>query len=200
MRSIRVFLFSFGFAFSISAAVYSADPRTPESEPQIMEIPDASSYLTEEVALNMLRAEKVKASASNEHIPNFWSQCIYSGSGEHGSKVGFTFKFMVWDLFDLANLSSEQLGFNIHFTSGGLPVVGAVRNPPGKATFIFQKEDLTVLMMVAKIRGPKDGAGRHTELVATYQLTDPTLPHQERVDMLLAHARRHYEEWSSQAQ
>ncbi len=173
----------------------AADPRTPESEPQILEIPEAGGYLTEELAREMLGADRVKPNGGNEHIPSFWSQCIYTAVGKSGYRVGFTFKFMVWDLFDLANLSSEQLGFNIHFTSGGLPVVGAVRNPPGKATFIFQKEELTVLMMVSAIRGPEDGAGRHSELVATYQLEDPTITHQQRVDKLLSHARRHYEEW-----
>jgi hypothetical protein len=194
-----LFLFMSGWLTLVSSGV-AADSRTPESEPQVLEIPEACGYLTEELALEVLHADRVKPNGGNEHIPNFWSQCIYSAVGKADHRIGFTFKFMVWDLFDLANLSSEQLGFNIHFTSGGLPVVGAVREPPGKATFIFQKEELTVLMMVSAIRGPEDGAGRHSELVATYQLQDPTISHQERVDKLLAHARRHYEEWIGLAQ
>ena len=185
---------------TLASFTRAAYPRTPESEPQLLEIPEAGGYLTEELALELLRADRVKANGGNEHIPTFWSQCIYSAVGKPGYRVGFTFKFMVWDLFDLANLSSEQLEFNIHFTSGGLPVVGAVRNPPGKAVFIFQKEELTVLMMVSAIRGPEDGAGRHSELVATYQLEDPTISHQQRVDKLLIHARQHYEEWIGRAE
>lgn len=194
-----LFLFMSGW-LALAHSVMAADPRTPESEPQILEIPEACGYLTQELALETLHADRVKPNSGNEHIPHFWSQCIYTAVGKADHRIGFTFKFMVWDLFDLANLSSEQLRFNIHFTSGGLTVVGAVREPPGKATFIFQKEELTVLMMVSAIRGPEDGAGRHTELVATYQLEDPTISHQERVGKLLSHARRHYEEWKTTAQ
>ena len=192
-------LFISGWLALVSSGL-AADPRTPESEPELLAIPEAGGYLTEELAMEFLSADRVKPNGGNEHIPHFWSQCIYSAVGKADHRIGFSFKFMVWDLFDLANLSSEQLKFNVHFTSGGLPVVGAVRKPPGKAAFIFQKEELTVLMMVSAIRGPEDGAGRHTELVATYQLEDPTISHQQRVDKLLAHARRHYEEWISQAQ
>ena len=196
IRILNTSLLAYVISSGLTTQGLAADNRTPENEPQLLEIPNASSYLTEEVPFNLLRAEKVRASAGNEHIPNFWSQCIYSGSGQHGRKAGFTFKFMVWELFDLANLRPEQLEFNVHFTSGGLPVVGSM-GTPGKATFVFEKEDLTVVMMVSGIRGPKDGAGRDTELVATYQLMDPSISHQSRLDKLLSHATRHYQEWRS---
>lgn len=150
--------------------------------------------------MEMMHAEKVRASGGNEHIPTFWSQCIYNAVGKPKRRVAFTFKFMVWDLFDVANLPPQQIEFNLRFASGGIPVVGKVENPPGKATYILQRKDLSALIMISAIRGPQDGAGRETELVATYQLEDSTISHEERADKLLAHARRHFEEWIGQAQ
>jgi len=198
MRCIQITPLSL-FAFlclGIAAQSFAIDERTPESEPQLLEIPNANEYLTEALALGLMRADKVRASAANEHIPTFWSQCLYSGSGNHGRKIGFTFKFMTWELFDLANLQSQQLQFNVHFASGGLPVVDS-KGTPGKATFVFKKDDLTVIMMITGIRGPKDGAGRDTELVATYQLVDPSISHQARLEKLMEHPIKHYEEWKS---
>ncbi len=86
--------------------------------------------MTDMLAKEFFSAERVKAGGGNEHIPTFSGQCIDTAVGKADHRVDFTFKFMVWKLFDLANLRSEQLGFNNHFASGGLPVVGTVREPP----------------------------------------------------------------------
>lgn len=166
-------------------------------EPTLAEIPDACSYLTESAARGFLRVEGVSPSSGNEHIPTFWSQCIYGGRGTSSREVGFVFKFMIWELFDTA-LDPMQLEFNAQFTGGGVPPSSTL-DDPGKVSFTFEDGDRTTLMMVTGMEGPPDNFGRPTEVVATYYLDDPDRPHQEKLDDLLEVARLHVAEWLARA-
>jgi hypothetical protein len=167
-------------------------------EPRFAEIPKASTYLTEQLAAGFLRA-KVREGPANEHIPTFWSQCMYAGVGVRSRDVQFVFKFMLWDLFDVAGLHPQQLLFNVTFAMSNTAPLERL-DDLGKATFIYEKQHASMLLMITGIQGPPDGAGRPTELIATYRLSDPETPHKERVDKLLAQARRHLEEWLAQSQ
>jgi hypothetical protein len=170
---------------------------TAIDEPYLAEVPRACGYLTEAVAADMLRA-KVQASAANEHLPTVWSQCIYAGRGVVGRNVHFTFKYMLHELTDVAKLDPVQLNFNVSFAMRGIPPSATLKDL-GKISFAFEKKDLTVLMVVTGIQGPLDGAGRASELIATYQFSDPDTPHAERLDRLLPHARSHLQEWLARA-
>ncbi|MGI9328993.1 MAG: hypothetical protein ACR2PZ_27495 [Pseudomonadales bacterium] len=168
------------------------------SEPHLLIIPETCSYLTEDLGLALMSVAKSKISHANFHMPNFWSQCIHSGHGVVRRKVSFIFKFMVWDMFDVDNLAREQLEFNAHFASGALPLVARL-DSPGKATMVFEKEDHSVVMLLTGIRGPHDGAGRDSMLVATYSLTNSALDHAQRTARLLDLATQHYAEWLAAA-
>lgn len=163
------------------------------SEPMMAEIPDACGYLTATLASGLVRA-KVRPGPANEHIPNFWSQCVYLGQGVRGRQVSFVFKFMTWDLFDVASLDPEQLEFNAGFVVGNLKP-REKRNDLGKVAFVYEKQARTILLVVTGFQGPPDGAKRPTELVATYELADPETAHDVRLAKLLTEARRHLNEW-----
>lgn len=171
-----------------------AVPANAIDEPLFEEIPNACGYLTEPAAKNLLRVDRVRPSAANEHIPTFWSQCIYSGQGVSGRSVSYVFKFMLYELYDVAKLDPMQLDFNATFTGGGEPFVEKLTNL-GKVSFVFLKKDRTTLMVVTGIQGPPDGAGRPTEMVANYALADPDTPHPQRLDKLRAKAIEHLAEW-----
>jgi len=177
----------------VSPSTAEAAPRAID-EPRFDELPVACSYLTEELAKGLLRAERVKASAANEHISILRSNCEYSGKGVKGRKVGFTFRFMVYDMFDVDALDPMQLEFNAMFAAGGIPMVEKL-DDLGKVSFVFEQRDRTVLMVVTGIQGPLDGAQRPSEFVANYYLNDPDNTQAVRLDKLLAHARRHLDEW-----
>lgn len=184
------------------ALVLAVPPRpavaqAAPDEPVLDEIPDACSYLTEVAARGFLDVEAVSPSAGNEHIPTFWSQCIYGGRGASGGEVGFVFKFMVWDLFDTA-LDPIQLNFNAQFTGGGV-APSRTLDDPGKVTFTFEDGDRTTVMLVTGIQGPHDNFGRPSEVVATYYIDDSDRAHQEKVEELLGVARRHEAEWLADA-
>lgn len=165
------------------------------TEPMMAEIPHACGYLTETLAAGLLRA-KVRAGPANEHIPEFWSQCVYHGQGVRGRQVSFVFKFMTWDLFDVAALDPQQLKFNATFVVGNIPPVEK-RSDLGKVAFVYEKQARTILLVVTGFQGPPDGAGRPTEFVATYELADPDTAHDVRLANLLKEARRHLKEWQA---
>jgi hypothetical protein len=169
------------------------------TEPMFAEIPEACGYLTEELAEGLLRAE-VGAGAANEHLPKIWSQCTYSGKGVVGRQVSFVFKFMLWTLFDVESLDPELLKFNVTFVMGGVPPSEKLTDL-GKVAFTYEKkiQHRTMLLVVTGFQGPPDGIGRPSEFIASYQLADPETPHEERLEKLLAQARRHMAEWQSQA-
>jgi len=176
------------------AATAASGVTGQTGEPLMLEIPDACAYLTEPLARNTLRADRVQASVANERIPTFYSQCTYSGVGVVGRSVSFFFKFMIYDLYDVTKLDDAQLTFNITFTGGGEPPVEQLQNL-GKLSYAFDARDTTRLLVVAGIEGPPDGAGRPTELTAIYELADPDVPYPERLAKLRAFAERHLAEW-----
>jgi len=187
----------FLLAYEPAAAAVASAPSGvtgQTGEPLMLEIPDACAYLTEPVARNTLRADRVQASSANERIPTFYSQCTYSGVGVVGRTVSFVFKFMIYDLYDVEKLDDAQLTFNITFTGGGQPPVERLQNL-GKLSYAFDDRDRTRLLVVAGIEGPPDGAGRPTELTAIYELADPDVPYPERLAKLRAFAERHLTEW-----
>jgi hypothetical protein len=64
-------------------------------------------------------------------------------------------------------------------------------------TFTFDTGDQSMLIMVTGIRGPADGAGRPSEFVGSYRLAHPDMSHEQRLEFLLAEARKHLAEWSA---
>jgi len=176
-------------------AAWPVSAQSTPDEPTLLESPNACSYLTEDAARGFLGVERVRPSAANEHIPDIWSQCIYSGEG--GRSVSFVFKFMIWDLFDTA-LDPIQLDFNAQFTGGGVPP-SEKRDEPGKIAYAFEDRDRTTLMVVTGIQGPPDGFGRPSELVATYLWEGPEGSYAEKLARLLDVARAHVAEWLADA-
>jgi hypothetical protein len=177
---------------SLPGAEKSKAPSTI-TEPVFPEIPNACGYLSAELAANLVRA-RVRPGPANEHIPTFWSQCVYTGQGVIRRQVGFVFKFMLWDLFDVAGLAPEQLNFNATFVVGNIPPLEK-RTDLGKVAFVYEKQGRTTLLVVTGFQGPPDGAKRPTEFVATYYLSDPDTPHDVRLAKLVEQARKHMEEW-----
>jgi hypothetical protein len=178
---------------SLTPGALTAQPSPTVDEPYLAEAPDACSYLTQPVASELLRAE-ARAHVASFHIP-VWSQCLFTGEGR---QVTFSFKFMVWDLFDVATLDRMSIEFNAQFTAGGVAPSETIEDL-GKISFVFEDRALTRLVMVTGIQGAPDGAGRPSEFVATYDLTDPDRPHAEKLAELQDLARRHLAEWLGQA-
>jgi hypothetical protein len=170
-----------------------AQPSPTIDEPYFAEVPNACSYLTQPLATELLETE-ARAHVASFHVPA-WSQCLFTGQG---SQVTFSFKFMVWDLFDVATLDRMSIDFNAQFTAGGVPP-SETMDDLGKISFVFEDRALTRLVMVTGIQGAPDGAGRPSEFVATYDLTDPDRPHAVKLEELLSLARRHLDEWLGQA-
>ncbi len=181
---------------SLGAMAQAPVAARAEREPLMAEVPNACGYLTERLAGEWLRAP-VRASAANEHIASFSSQCAWSGRGVRNRQTGFVFKYMVWEMFDVEGLPPEQLTFNVTFAAGNLPLVQTLPEP-GKGAFVFHRRDATVLLVLTGLRGPPDGANRPQAFVATYRLTDPETAHDVRLAKLLEQARRHVGEWRGQ--
>lgn len=197
MRSIHRTAIAILAASFLAGDAPAAGPAGPGEAPLMAEVPEACAYLTSALASGWLRAEVI-ASPANEHFPTFSSQCGWSGKGVRDRQAGFVFKFMPWEMFDVAGLAPEQLSFNATFASGQLPLV-ETRKEPGAAAFVFEQPKVTVLMVVTGFRGPKDGAGRPQAFLATYRLSDPDTAHAVRLEKLLAEARKHLEEWRTRA-
>lgn len=172
-----------------------ADRRAEDvDEPKFATIPNACEYLTQDLAVGMLRMDWVQASSANTHMPTFMSNCDYFGQGVIGRKVGFTFKFMVYDVFDVERLDPMQLEFNVSFAGGGKPAVDTI-DDLGKKSFVFEDRNRTTLIVITGIQGPLDGALRPSEFIALYYLEIPDVPYAEKRDQLVAQARRHLDEW-----
>ncbi len=160
------------------------------------ETPDACSdpYLTERTAEGLLNAPSVRRHAASEHIPTFWSQCLYGATGGGRGRVGYVFKFMLSDMYDVDKVERQQLIFNATFGQGGAPL-NEVRDDLGDLAFVFEEGNRTTLFMITGIKGPKDGAGRSTEFTANYYIEHPELGHEDRLGRLVEQAKRHLREW-----
>ena len=178
---------------STGAGAQAPAAARAEREPLMADVPNACAYLSERLASEWLRAP-VTASAANEHIPTFSSQCAWSGRGVRNRHAGFVFKYMVWEMFDVEGLPPEQIKFNVSFAVGNLPLVQTLPEP-GKGAFVFHSRDATVLLVVTGFRGPPDGAKRPQAFVATYRLSDPQTAHDLRLAKLMEQAQRHVREW-----
>lgn len=179
----------------ITGGLFAQAAGDGANEARFEELPPSCRYLTASLAESVLQAT-VRPSPANEHIPTFLSQCAYSGQGVVRREIQYTFKFHLFELFDTASLDSEQLLFNATIASGGSTPL-AMLDSPGKITFTFDNGDQSMLMVVTGILGPEDGAGRPSEFVASYRLAHPEVSHDERLELLLAEARRHLAEWSA---
>jgi hypothetical protein len=114
--------------------------------------------------------------------------------GVKSRRVGFVFKFMLWEMFDVASLDPKQLEFNVTFAVGGIPPRER-RTDVGTMAFGFEKREETILLVITGFQGPSDGAGRPTALIATYSLSDPETAHDLRLAKLVDEARRELKSW-----
>ncbi len=181
-----------GTVVAQAGAGQTADPQFPE-----VPLACASPYLTEAKARGLLNVTEVKPSAANEHIPELQSQCIYSGASGQVGQVGYVYKFMLADMFDVDKLEPMQVEFNATFASGGAQLT-ETRNELGDRAFVFRKGDRTSLLVITGIRGSKGPTGRDREFIADYHLDHPELAHARRTDMLIELAEEDLETWSRQ--
>lgn len=193
LRLVPLTLLAAGVLCAPLPGAAAAPDSARVAPPVFAEVPDASAYLTEQLAKGLLRAETVTLGADTFHIP-VWSACAYSGQGVRGRQTGFTFKFMLREMFDVGRLEREQLEFNATFAVGGEDLT-AILEDLGALAFAFEGKDRTTLLVLTGIRGPEDGAGRPQDFVATYFLGDPEVAHAERLEELVALARTHLDRW-----
>jgi hypothetical protein len=182
---------------TVAEVVPDASPSTDIDEPYLPEIPGACSYLTEALAAELLLVESVRRTGSNEHIPNLMSQCNYSGQAAANRNVTLLFKYMPYEMFDVETLHPAQLAFNAAASAGGQSPSEAI-NGLGKTAFVFEMPGRTGLMIITGIQGPMDGAGRASELIASYVLADSVTPHEERLAKLRDLGEKHVRDWHSQ--
>ena len=161
------------------------------------ETPNACSapYLTADKARGLLGDQRVKPSAANEHVPQLQSQCIYSAKQGPARQVGYVYKFMLSDMFNVDKLAPQQVQFNATFATGGAELK-ETRNELGDRAFVFLKGDRTTLLVITGIRGPQDFAGRDREFIANYYLDHPGLTHEQRAGMLIDVAEQDLRGWT----
>lgn len=178
-----------GTGIAAAGGAGDADPYFPET-------PDACSdpYLTERTAAGLLNAPSARKHAASEHIPTFWSQCLYGATGGGHGRVGYVFKFMLSDMYDVDKVDRRQIIFNATFAQGDA-ALQEVREDLGDLAFVFEEGNRTTLFVITGIKGPKDGAGRSTEFTANYYIEHPELGHDDRLGRLLEQARLHLEHW-----
>ena len=164
------------------------------------EVPPACGqpFLSEDKARRLLDAVQVKPSAANEHLPQLQSQCLYSARGGPGRQVGYVYKFMLSDMFDVDKLDPMQVQFNATFASGGAELK-QTRDEVGDRAFVFLKGDRTTLLVITGIKGRKDFAGRDQEFIANYYLDHPGLTHEQRAGMLIDVAEQDLDTWTAAA-
>jgi hypothetical protein len=162
------------------------------------EVPNAcaSPHLTEATALGLLGAERVQPSAASEHIPTFTSQCIYSARSGTARQVGFNYKFMLSEMFDVDTVEMQQLQFNATFASGGT-ALKETRRDIGDLAFIFDERDRSSLLVITGIKGPRSFPDRPTEFIANYFIKHPELTPEQRQGLLIEEALRDLKEWRS---
>lgn len=154
--------------------------------PRIEQIPRACEQLTEEVARAALGGD-VQPLHSNEHIPHFYSQCEYKAVGQGRKALRFVFKFMVKEMFDVERLAPEQIDFNAGFAEGGLSFSEKLQYP-GEITYIFHDRDLTSVLVLTGVDGPRDGAGEPSTFIASFRLIDGDRTPDQRRDLLMKYA------------
>ncbi|HZX22670.1 MAG TPA: hypothetical protein VFF18_03975 [Woeseiaceae bacterium] len=167
-----------------------------DSDPYFAETPNACSdpYLTERTAEGLLNAPSVRKHAASEHLPTIWSQCLYGATGGGRGSVGYAFKFMLSDMYDVDKVERRQIVFNATFGQGNAPLK-EVREDLGDLAFVFEEGNRTTLFVITGIKGPRDGANRSTEFTANYYIEHPGIGHEDRLAALVEQAKRHLREW-----
>ncbi len=167
-----------------------------EADQYFAEVPNSCSnpYLTEDTASALLQATGARRHAASEHLPVLQSQCIYGAAGGQKGQVGYVFKFMLSDMFDVNRLSAQQIEFNATFANGGT-APQEILDGPGRKAFVFRKADRATLFVITGIKGRKDFAGRSNEFVAQYYLDHPDIDFASKQDALLEQARLHMRHW-----
>lgn len=168
-----------------------------DAAPRFPEVPNACSdpYLTEDTAESLLRASAVRRHAATEHIPVLQSQCIYGAAAGGSGQVGYVFKFMLSDMFDVDRLSTQQVDFNATFANGGA-APEEILTEPGRRAYIFRKGDRATLFVITGIKGRDDFAGRENEFVALYYIDKADLDFAAKQGLLLEQARLHMRHWT----
>lgn len=172
----------------------------PPAGRYLAETPNAcgAPHLTEARARGLLDATSVQPGAANEHLPKLQSQCSYGARQGSARQVGFVYKFMLSDMFDVDKLEPMQVQFNATFAVGGAELE-QTRDEPGDRAFIFLKGDRSTLLVITGIDGPDDFAQRRRELIATYYLDHPGLTHAQRTGLLIDQAELDLRAWGLSA-
>ena len=167
-----------------------------EADQYFPEVPDACShpYLTEDTASALLQATGVRRHAASEHIPSLQSQCIYGAAGGQKGQVGYVFKFMLSDMFDVDQLPAQQIEFNATFANGGA-APEEILESPGRKAFLFRKGDRATLFVITDIEGSKDLVGRSRKFVAQYYIDHPDMDYASKQGVLLEQAHMHMQHW-----
>lgn len=168
---------------------------TGQADPYFPEVPNACSspYLTDDTAKGLLRAPAVRQHVASEHIPSLQSQCIYRGGAGSKGEVGYVFKFMMAGMFDVDQLSEQQINFNATFSNGGT-AAEAIMQSPGRKSFLFRKGKRATLFVITGIDGP-DVFGEPSVFVAQYYIDHTDIDFEARKTALLEEARRHMRHW-----
>jgi hypothetical protein len=80
--------------------------------------------------------------------------------------VGYTYKFMLSDMFDVNRLDPLQVQFNASFASAGARLT-AEHWELGDRALVFLKVDRTTLLVTTGIRGPLLFLGCDREFIAS---------------------------------
>lgn len=173
-------------------------PNPDIDEPYAAAVPDACNYLTKGLASTWIKDDVYRYEGAIEHFPILRSHCAYTGAHDAAAIAKMEHKFHLYDLFDVENLSRDQLLFHAAFAAGG-HYPEAVLTDLGKVTFVYQlaEQDRSGISVVTGIQAPPDGAGRPMELLAHYQLRAPKRSHEERLACLLDLARKSLDLWLS---
>jgi hypothetical protein len=173
----------------VGGPVVNTDPYFPE-------VPDTCSapYLTEDKARELLQAPGAQRHVSSDHTPILQSQCIYGAAGGGKGQVGYVFKFMLSDMFDVDRLSAQQIDFNATFANGGTAPEEILASP-GRKAFIFRKGDRVTLFVITGIKGRADPVGRSNEFVAQYYIDQPDIDFASKRGALLEQAHLHMRHW-----
>lgn len=146
-----------------------------------------SPHLDENTAEQILNAQ-VRVISGTEHLPTFSSACIYRSDSAKPRDVGYFYKFMLKGMFDVNNLSAEEIKFNASFAAGGATEAQAI-DDLGKKAFVYQSSKRSTVQVITGIDGPNDSAGRPTVVIASYYLNDGNMSHEQRLKILLPNVR-----------
>jgi len=166
-------------------------------DPDFDEIPDACGIRPEfEGEDAPLAGEPRPNDPRIEHIPSLQSHCVFGYGPGSDRTLGFLFKFMPLEMFDVDKLDPMQLTFNATFVSGGV-APSQTLNDLGRKAFVYADGKRTSLSVITGLSGPPDFAGRARTFLALYYLEDGEETHPERLALIRRIAERHVADWQS---